>query len=167
MADEIEEPSAPGSQTPAQTPEEPVAVSAYSSTSDPYGEELAQQSAATATVEKTEPVPALTAPPPKSPPPAPPASKEDEEEEPDDEEEGMLRMSFMEHLGELRARILKALAGIVVAFLVSITFCKPLWEFVSSPAVEALKHLGINPPNLAQITPMENFNVIYIKLPLL
>ncbi len=76
-------------------------------------------------------------------------------------------MSFMEHLGELRARILKALAGIVVAFLVSITFCKPLWEFVSSPAVEALKHLGINPPNLAQITPMENFNVIYIKLPLL
>ncbi|HEY6989588.1 MAG TPA: twin-arginine translocase subunit TatC, partial [Bryobacteraceae bacterium] len=37
----------------------------------------------------------------------------------------------------------------------------------SSPAVEALKHLGINPPNLAQITPMENFNVIYIKLPLL
>ncbi|HEY3458288.1 MAG TPA: twin-arginine translocase subunit TatC [Bryobacteraceae bacterium] len=165
MADEIEEPSAPRSQTPAQTPEEPVAVSAYSSTSDPYGEELAQQSAATQTVETTETVPAVTAPPPKSPPPAPPASKE--EEEPDEEEEGMLRMSFMEHLGELRARILKALAGIVVAFLVSITFCKPLWEFVSSPAVEALKHLGINPPNLAQITPMENFNVIYIKLPLL
>src|SRR5690349_15751680 len=167
MADEIEEPSAPGSQPPAQTPEEPVAVSAYSSTSDPYGEELAQQSAATQTVETTEPVPAVTAPPPKSPPPTPPTSKQEEEEEPDEEEEGMLRMSFMEHLGELRARILKALAGIIVAFLVSITFCKPLWEFVSSPAVEALKHLGINPPNLAQITPMENFNVIYIKLPLL
>src|SRR5689334_10961835 len=167
MADEIEEPSAPGSQTPAQTPEEPVAVNAYSSTSDPYGEELAQKSAATQVVEKIEPVPAVTAPPPKSPPPAPPASKEDEEEEPDEEEEGMLRMSFMEHLGELRARILKALAGIVVAFLVSITFCKALWEFVSAPAVEALQHLGINPPNLAQITPMENFNVIYLKLPLL
>jgi sec-independent protein translocase protein TatC len=30
-----------------------------------------------------------------------------------------------------------------------------------------LKHLGVNPPNLAQITPMENFNVIYLKLPLL
>ncbi len=168
MADEIEEPSAPGSQTPAQTPEEPVAVSAYSSTSDPYGEEVAQQTADTQIVEKTEPVPAVTAPPPKSPPPTPPTSKQDEEEEPDDEEEeGMLRMSFMEHLGELRSRILKALAGVVIAFLVSITFCKALWEFVSSPAVEALQHLGINPPNLAQITPMENFNVIYIKLPLL
>ena len=79
----------------------------------------------------------------------------------------MLRMSFMEHLEELRSRIIKALAGIIIAFLISITFCKQLWEFVSAPAVDALRHLGVNPPNLAQITPMENFNVIYLKLPLL
>ena len=170
MADEIEEPGAPASQTPAQNPEEPVAVSAYSSTSDPYGEEVRLESAATQVIDHTEAVPAIATPAParKSPPPAPPppTGKQDEEEEPD-EEEGMLRMSFMEHLGELRGRILKALGGIVAAFLVSITFCKPLWEFVSAPAVEALSHLGINPPNLAQITPMENFNVIYLKLPLL
>jgi len=31
----------------------------------------------------------------------------------------------------------------------------------------ALTHLGVHPPNLAQITPMEQFNVIYLKLPLL
>jgi sec-independent protein translocase protein TatC len=168
MADEIEEPSAPGSQSPAQTPEEPAAISAYSSTSGPYGEELPQQTAvATSAVETTDTIPAVAAPPPQSPPPIPPTSKQEEEEEPDEEEEGMLRMSFMDHLGELRGRILKALAGIIAAFLVSITFCKPLWEFVSAPAVEALTHLGINPPNLAQITPMENFNVIYLKLPLL
>ena len=166
MADEIEEPSAPGSQVPAQSPEEPVAVSAYSSTSDPYGEELAQQSAGTQIVEKAEAVPAVTAPPPKSPPPTPPTSKQDEEEEPDEEEEGMLRMSFMDHLGELRARILKALVGIVIAFLVSITFCGPLWKVVSAPAVDALKNLGLN-PQLVAITPMEQFNVIYLKLPLL
>ena len=116
MADEIEEPGAPASQIPAQNPEEPVAVSAYSSTSDAYGEEVRLESAATQVIDHTEAVPAIAtpAPAPKSPPPAPPppTGKQDEEEEPD-EEEGMLRMSFMEHLGELRGRILKALGGIV------------------------------------------------------
>jgi sec-independent protein translocase protein TatC len=165
MADEIEEPKAPGSDVPAQSTEEPVAVSVYSSTSDPYGEEVRLESAATQAVEKTETLPAVAAAPPQSPPPPPPP-KPDEEEEPDQEEEGMLRMSFMEHLGELRSRILKALAGIVVAFLVSITFCGPLWKIVSAPAVDALKNLGLN-PQLVAITPMEQFNVIYLKLPLL
>lgn len=103
-----------------------------------------------------EQVPAL-----RSPSPPPP------EEEEDEEERGMLRMSFMEHLEELRTRLIRALLGVVLAFLLSITFCKRLWEIVSAPAVDALRHLGVNPPNLAQITPMENFNVIYLKLPLL
>ena len=40
----------------------------------------------------------------------------------DDEEEHMLRMSFLEHLEELRARIIRALIGAGVAFLVSLTF---------------------------------------------
>ena len=101
-------------------------------------------------------------PPPKSPPPPPP---EDDDE--DEEDRGMLRMSFMQHLEELRSRLLKAIGGVLVAFLLSIGFCKDLWRVVSAPAVEALKHLGVNPPNLAQITPMEQFNVIYLKLPLL
>jgi len=79
----------------------------------------------------------------------------------------MLRMSFMDHLEELRTRILRALIGVVVAFIASLAFADPLWRVVSAPAVGALKHLGINPPNLAYLTPMEGFNVIYIKLPLL
>ena len=79
----------------------------------------------------------------------------------------MLRMSFMEHLEELRSRLIKAIAGLVVAFVLCIGFCKDLWSVVSAPAVIALTHLGVKPPNLAQITPMEQFNVIYIKLPLL
>ncbi|MBV8552581.1 MAG: twin-arginine translocase subunit TatC [Acidobacteriaceae bacterium] len=103
--------------------------------------------------------------PPVTPPPPPPSDSD--EDEGDEEERGMLRMSFMEHLEELRTRIIRALLGLAVAFMVSIGFCKQLWEVVSAPAVIALKHLGINPPNLAQITPMEQFNVIYLKLPLL
>ncbi|HEY7306161.1 MAG TPA: twin-arginine translocase subunit TatC [Bryobacteraceae bacterium] len=104
--------------------------------------------------------------PPKLPPPPPP-NDNDEDDEGDEEEKGMLRMSFMEHLEELRSRLLRAILGLAVAFVLSIGFCKDLWEVVSAPAVDALKNLGINPPNLAQITPMEQFNVIYLKLPLL
>jgi sec-independent protein translocase protein TatC len=103
--------------------------------------------------------------PPKPPPPPPPS--DDDDEDGDEEERGMLRMSFMEHLEELRTRIIRIMMGLVVAFLVSIVFCKDLWSVVSGPAVDALKQLGVNPPNLAQITPMEQFNVIYLKLPLL
>src|SRR3954447_23634694 len=109
MADEIEEPKAPGSDVPAQNTdtgkdphavvEEPAAVGVYSSTSDPYGEPHDQkvllEGAATEVVEKTEKLPAVAAPvpPPKSPPPPPPSGKPNEEEEPDEEEEGMPRMS--------------------------------------------------------------------------
>jgi sec-independent protein translocase protein TatC len=104
----------------------------------------------------------------RTPPPAPPPPPTpDDDDEGDDEEKGMLRMSFMEHLEELRTRLIRALMGLVVAFVLCIGFCKDLWSVVSQPAVLALTHLGINPPNLAQIKPMEQFNVIYLKLPLL
>ena len=79
----------------------------------------------------------------------------------------MLRMSFMEHLQELRSRILRALAGIGVAFVLSLTFCSPLWDIVRQPAVYALTNLGIKPPVLHTITPMEGFTVIWFKLPVL
>src|SRR5579864_5346248 len=95
------------------------------------------------------------------PPPPPPTAPEDEEEG------GMLRMSFMEHLEELRSRIIKALYGLLVAFVFALVFAGKLWDIVSDPAVEALKHLGVNPPRLAQLTPMESFSIIWVKLPLL
>jgi sec-independent protein translocase protein TatC len=91
-------------------------------------------------------------------PPRPPSGDEDEEDE------GMLRMSFLEHLEELRSRIIKILIGMAVALGVSLTFCDPLWEFVRQPARAALLANGF-PPTLAQITPMEAFNVIWFKLP--
>jgi sec-independent protein translocase protein TatC len=98
--------------------------------------------------------------PPGLPPPPPPGNG-------DDEEDGMLRMSFLEHLEELRSRLIKALIGIGVAFVLSLTFANPLWNIVAAPAVQALKTLGVNPPELTQITPMEAFNTIWVKIPLL
>lgn len=96
-----------------------------------------------------------------SPPPQPPSKDES------DDDDGMLRMSFLEHLEELRARIIKALLGIGVAFVLSLTFTNELWRLVSAPAVDALKALGYANPGLTQIKPMEVFNVIWIKLPIL
>lgn len=96
------------------------------------------------------------------PPPTPPDSSDD-----DSDDEGMLRMSFLEHLEELRARLIKTLLGIGVAFVVSLTFTNELWRVVSAPAVDALRSLGYKDPTLTQITPMEVFNVIWIKLPIL
>lgn len=99
---------------------------------------------------------------PPPPPPPPPAL-----DPKDEEEDRMLRMSFMEHLEELRSRIIKALYGLGIAFVLSLGFANKLWDFVSDPAIEALKHLHVNPPRLAQLTPMEGFSVIWVELPLL
>lgn len=96
-----------------------------------------------------------------APPPEPPPADRD------DDEDGMLRMSFLEHLEELRARIIKALLGIGVAFVISLTFTNYLWGLVSAPAVDALRSLGYENTQLTQIKPMEVFNVIWIKLPIL
>ena len=144
-----------------EPPELPQATEVYSSTSEPYG---AESSAPVSVVPVAPPpVPAIFQPPP--PPPPPPKSDDDDADDP--EEKGMLRMSFMEHLEELRARLLRSVIGVIAAFCISITFCKPLWHIVAEPAVSALTHLGVKPPNLVAISPMEQFNVIYLKLPLL
>src|SRR5579863_5135308 len=93
-------------------------------------------------------------------PPPPPPGDEDEEDE------GMLRMSFLEHLEELRSRIIRALMGFGVAFLLCIIFCYPLWDFVRAPAVDALTKIGVKPPNLVINEPMEAFSIIWVKVPL-
>src|ERR1700719_2454831 len=88
---------------------------------------------------------------------------------PDDEEgedDGMLRMSFLEHLEEMRHRIIRALQGFGVAFLVCIVFANQLWDIVRAPAVDALKKIGVNPPVLVINEPMEGFSIIWVKVPL-
>lgn len=96
-------------------------------------------------------------------PPKPPEPKDEEE----DEEEGMARMSFMEHLEELRKRLLYIVGGVAVAAVVSLLFSPQLWDIVRQPAKTALEHLGVNPPVLHQLSPMDVFQIIWMKLPLL
>jgi sec-independent protein translocase protein TatC len=158
--------SSPGDASEARHPVENIQSETGSSPPDDaygYYEDPYAYGASESEVSTKVEAPAATAvekaPPPPPPPPPP--------EEPEDEEEGgMLRMSFMEHLEELRSRILKMLAGLGVAFVLSLVFANQLWEIVSAPAIEALKHLKYS-PNLVQITPMETFSTVWVKLPML
>jgi sec-independent protein translocase protein TatC len=100
-------------------------------------------------------------------PPPPPDPPKGEPEEEDTDDDGMLRMSFLEHLEELRGRLLKALLGIGVAFVLSLYFTHDLWEIISAPATRALELNGVKDPRLAVLTPTEAFSVIWIKLPIL
>jgi sec-independent protein translocase protein TatC len=165
MPDDIEEPTAPHSElvVPPATPETPAeeSLSVYTADQPTYNP---TPDPAPDSTQAVAIVPPQAVPPPPPPPPKPPAGDDDEDESP--EERGMLRMSFMEHLEELRTRIIRALAGVVLAFLASFYFAGGLWKIVSAPAVDALKQLGAV-PKLVGITPMEQFNVVYIKLPLL
>jgi sec-independent protein translocase protein TatC len=116
--------------------------------------------AATAVATIPAPSAALVRRPPTPPPPPPPPSDGDEEEE------GMLRMSFMEHLEELRTRIIRSLGGFVVVFLATMIFAPEIWRVISAPATSALKQLGYK-GDLVAITPMEQFSTIYVYAPLL
>lgn len=127
----------------------------YGYANDPYAVDPLSQP-----VESSS-VPAVAETPPPPPPPDPPA--EDEEE---DEDDGMLRMSFLDHLEELRNRLIKVVAGVGVAFLFALIFANDLWALISAPAATALESLGFE-PTLAQITPMDAFTTIWVKVPLL
>ncbi len=144
---------------------------AYSSESQPYGEAPVEDLPTTSLVpvetvaaetgiDKPAAKGELSRKPPSPPPPL-------DDEDGDGEDEGMLRMSFMEHLEELRTRLLRSILGLAIAFLASMFFSKDLWRIVQQPAQDALIHLGVNPPELSQLAPMEGFNIIWIKLPLL
>jgi len=132
----------------------PTVDDSYGSYDDPYGYNVEGESSKQLTS------PAAPTPPPPPPPPPP-------TDESDDEEEGMLRMSFMEHLEELRKRLIHTIGGLAVVFVLCLTFCDRLWIIVQEPAVAALKELGVKPPNLVMLAPMDGFQIIWMKLPLL
>ena len=73
----------------------------------------------------------------------------------------------MDHLEELRSRLIKSVVGLGVGLMVSLIFSNPLWLLVSQPAVSALKKIGVDPPVLVQLSPMDVFQIVWMKLPLL
>jgi len=79
----------------------------------------------------------------------------------------MARMSFLEHLEELRKRLLLALAGIGVAFMLCLIFSDQLWAIVFDPAGMALRALHVVPPTLKLISPTDAFQIMWMKVPIL
>jgi sec-independent protein translocase protein TatC len=89
-----------------------------------------------------------------------------ESDEDDDPEEGMLRMSFLGHLEELRSRLLLTLGGVGVAFVACLFFANPIWKWITRPIIDALASLGQD-PNLVYKAPVDAFMMIWMKAPLL
>ena len=102
----------------------------------------------------------------KTPPPTPPPPSAPEDDS-DDDEEGMTRMSFLQHLEELRTRILHSLAGLVVTYAFSLVFKNQLFQWMRGPFDRAVENM---PPDLnvqlVAITPIEQFHLLWLKVPL-
>jgi sec-independent protein translocase protein TatC len=158
---------ADGSVPPSVPIEEPAVeepAAPYTPAADPYGTYEDPYAYHPDVVTPVE-TPAETAKEPAPPLPPPPADPEPEEEDSDDE--GMLRMSFLEHLEELRRRLLYALGGLGVAFVLCLSFSERLWNVVRQPAAVALETLGYKDTTLVFTSPMDSFTIIWVKLPLL
>jgi len=87
-------------------------------------------------------------------------AKEEEEEDDEflDENEKELggRMSFLDHLDELRKRIFHALTSVIVTFVAAWIFREPIFRFLSAPIKEVVDQLVV-------LRPTEPFTV-YLKV---
>jgi len=88
--------------------------------------------------------------------PTAPSSEGDEPDLDDEERELGGRMTFLEHLDELRKRIMHALISVVVTFAVSWIFREQIFEFLSMPITDVVEKLVV-------IKPTEAFT-IYLKV---
>lgn len=82
----------------------------------------------------------------------------------DPDDDGMLRMSIVEHLEELRTRIIRALIGFGVAYVAAMVFANQLWDLVQAPGLAAFKELGEG--GFIAIDPFELFSIVWMWMPL-
>ena len=59
------------------------------------------------------------------------------------------RMPFGDHLEELRTCLIRALAGLGIATILSLVFAKKIMAFILAPAIVVLKARGETPELLA------------------
>jgi sec-independent protein translocase protein TatC len=95
---------------------------------------------------------------PKDDPPAHPARLEDPFDPADELEEPEGKMSFLEHLDELRKRILISVGALIVGFLVALLFIDQIFAFIMEPLQTPL-----NGGQLIYTEPTEAF-MLYMKM---
>ncbi|MYN67970.1 MAG: twin-arginine translocase subunit TatC [Acidobacteria bacterium] len=126
----------------------PEAVAAPAQTEDPAAAPPAASAppeaasgAATPTASSPAPEPAAALPAPAGPsgPGGPPVDEEDAEE---DEDGGGGKMSFLDHLDELRTRLMLSFAALAVGFMVCFGFIDPIFDFIMEPLTDVLEEGG-------------------------
>jgi len=94
-------------------------------------------------------------------------AKRGDDSPPDNENDPLAdsRMSFGEHLDDLRSRLIKAIYGLLVGFIICLYFGGEIFSFLAQPLIIALKWSG-QPPQLYAGTLPESF-ITYIKVALI
>jgi sec-independent protein translocase protein TatC len=87
---------------------------------------------------------------------------DDPERDLDEQSDGSGRMSFLEHLDELRKRIMWAVGGVLIGFVISFFFINEIFDFVMRP-MQAMLPAG---QTLIYTEPTEAF-MLYIKIALI
>jgi sec-independent protein translocase protein TatC len=82
------------------------------------------------------------------------------------DEDGMLHMSLLEHLEDLRNCILRALWGFGIVYVLCSIFSAQLFDIVLAPGLKALKNTGIPDAGIIAIDPTEQFSIMWIWTPL-
>jgi sec-independent protein translocase protein TatC len=82
-----------------------------------------------------------------------------------DEKESMPAMSFLEHLEELRRRIIYSAIAVVVGFFLCWNYADRIYGLMQRPIMQALKRNGMA-EKLVYLSPTEPFN-LYLKIALL
>jgi sec-independent protein translocase protein TatC len=72
-------------------------------------------------------------------------------------------MTVMEHLGELRSRLIKAILGVLPGMVLAWIFKENLLEFLLVPLTQAWKTLGLGEPTVHFSNPVDLF-VAYTKI---
>lgn len=78
------------------------------------------------------------------------------------EEEELISMSLGDHLDELRYRLVRAVAGLILGVVVSLFFGKYFFDLLMFPYNWAMTQADLKPQMLA-LKPMEQF-IIYLKI---
>lgn len=73
------------------------------------------------------------------------------------------QMSFLEHLEELRQRLVFAVLSVIVAFLFCFYFHEQIYDYLAIPVTNALRNFNPEYARLVYTNPMEPFN-IYLKV---
>lgn len=76
------------------------------------------------------------------------------------------RMTFGEHLEELRRRLWLSVIGVAVALVVCFIFGRTLIELLKAPIIDALRNSGVENPRLVAINFIDPF-LIYVKVALI